>query len=99
MSLIRWMIISTIITLPLMFILPGTPNDQDSERIMAGLQLNDACSNALVNGCTLDGFRPVYSQCIEIYGNITLEECRSRCCDTNGTQNFQDLFNFTTPKT
>jgi len=96
MSFMKMMIIGTIISIPFMFLLPsdkdisniaaqngmrGFGSEQDAQKMLAELQFNDACGSALLNGCPLDAFRPVYQQCTEAYGNLTLEQCRSKCCD------------------
>ena len=97
MSLIKWIIISSIITLPFMFLLPSDNlSDQDAEKILAGFQFNDVCSNALAQGCPLDAFKPVYNQCTKVYGNISLEQCKSKCC--NATQNSSDFMGGLIPK-
>jgi hypothetical protein len=96
MSLMKWFIISTLISMPLMFIFPDNSgfSDKDSQKIMAGLEFNEICSNAaLLQNCTMVTAKSAYSKCIEAYGNLTLEDCRSRCCDGNesGLMNSYDF--------
>jgi hypothetical protein len=58
-------------------------NGTNYDNMLAQTDFNLACANALLQGCSTDMFSSVYSQCIQIYGNLTLEQCRSRCCDSS----------------
>ena len=98
MSFMKMIIISTVISIPFMFLFPSdrdisniaaqnginvSNSGMDSQKILAEIQFNDVCGNALLQDCPLNLFKPVYSQCIELYGNLTLEQCRSKCCNFN----------------
>ena len=90
----KWIIISTLISLSLMFLFPDNQgvSDNDSNKIIASLQFNDVCNDAYSHGCNVTSFKSVYAQCILIYGNISLEECKAKCCDANQTS-LNDLAN------
>ena len=100
MSLMKWIIISTIISLPLIFLFPDSNvSDGDSEKILAQIQFNDVCNDAYTHGCQIDNFKHVYDQCTVIYGNISLDECKSKCCDTNSTLSpYPDFLAITMPQ-
>ena len=101
MSLMKWFIISTIVSLPLMFLLPPdnqSLNDPGAEKILASLQFNDACGLALHN-CTMDTAKTVYAQCTKLYGNITLDQCKTKCCAVNETMADSDFLNIVTSVT
>jgi hypothetical protein len=53
----------------------------DTEKVQAEYEFNNACANSLLAGCNIADFQKVLSQCQKAFGNLTLEECRSRCCD------------------
>ena len=69
-----------------MFILPDendtTSEDQYTEVMLARIHFNDVCSNAILQGCPADVVNE-YAECTKIYGNITLDQCKEKCCDPN----------------
>ena len=96
MSLARWLIISTLISMPFMFIFPSENQiiDKDSQKLLVDLQFSTACSNAFSN-CTIETVKSIYAECVEAYGNLTLEQCRSKCCST--PVNFTSIFSIQQP--
>lgn len=87
----KWIIIISLISLPIMFFLPlGDFNvsEEDYQTAMAEIQFSDACGNAILQGCPLDAFNSTYAQCTKVYGNISLEQCRSNCCTPNQTAQY-----------
>jgi hypothetical protein len=83
MSLMKWIIISTVISIPFMFLLPPEDNfsyNQSVNNSLAQTDFSFVCANALMQGCSIELFRPFYAECVQTYGNVTLEQCMTRCC-------------------
>jgi hypothetical protein len=60
---------------------PAIDTGVNPTKTVAEYQFNQACGNSLLRGCPLEDFQPVFRQCQIVYGNLTLEQCKSRCCD------------------
>jgi len=73
----------------------STPN-VDTDQSIAEYEFNMACGKAILqNGCPMSMITPVFPQCQKAYGNLTLEECRSKCCNSSSNEMGIGSFNLT----